>query len=103
MEGNERSNKEHVEPINPSFTILDNRLESLESISTSVPSCRNPNIGFATKCEVQGIMRLRVCLGVKHTFTNGGKVEGMKPNDSQVHSHFGSYTRARVVNVQNLG
>jgi len=32
-----------------------------------------------------------------------GKVHGMKPNDSQVHSHFGSYIRARVVNVQNLG
>jgi hypothetical protein len=25
-----------------------------------------------------------------------GKMQGMKPNDSQVHSHFGSYTRARV-------
>jgi len=26
-----------------------------------------------TKCEVQGPMKLRVCLGVKHTFTNGRK------------------------------
>ncbi len=34
--------------------------------------CRNLNIGFATKCEVQGRMRPKVCLGVKHTLTNGG-------------------------------
>jgi hypothetical protein len=33
--------------------------------------CYNHNIGFVTKCEVQGPMRPRVCLGVKHTFTNG--------------------------------
>jgi len=32
-----------------------------------------------------------------------GKMQGMKPNDSQVHSHFGNCTRAGVVNVQNLG
>jgi hypothetical protein len=37
MEGNERSDKEHVEHGNPSFTILDSRLESLEFISISVP------------------------------------------------------------------
>jgi len=33
--------------------------------------CYNLNIEFATKCEVQGPMRPRVCLGVKHIFTNG--------------------------------
>jgi hypothetical protein len=38
--------------------------------------CRNPNIGFVTKCEVQGPMRLKVCLGVKHTLKNGGKCKG---------------------------
>jgi hypothetical protein len=26
----------------------------------------------------------------------------MKPNDSQVHSHFGNYSCAKVLNVQNL-
>jgi hypothetical protein len=26
----------------------------------------------------------------------------MKPNDSQMHSHFESYIRAKVVNVQSL-
>jgi len=37
---------------------------------------RNPNIGFVTKCEAQGPMRLRVCLGVKLNLTNGGKCKG---------------------------
>ncbi len=64
--------------------------------------CHNTNIGFAIKCEVQGTIRLKVCLGLKHTLTNGGTVEGMKPNDSQLHYHFGSCTRAGVVNVQSL-
>jgi len=38
--------------------------------------CRNLNIGFATKCEVQGPMRLKVCFGVKHILTNGGECKG---------------------------
>jgi hypothetical protein len=38
--------------------------------------CRNFNIRFVTKCEMQRPMRPRVCLGVKHTFTNGGKCKG---------------------------
>jgi hypothetical protein len=37
VEGSERSNKEQVETINLSFTILYSRLKSLEFISTSVP------------------------------------------------------------------
>ncbi len=37
VEDSERSNKEQVELVNPSFTILDSRLESLEFISTSIP------------------------------------------------------------------
>ncbi len=37
MEGSERFDKEHVELVNLSFTILDNRLAYLEFISTSVP------------------------------------------------------------------
>jgi hypothetical protein len=45
----------------------------------------------------------RVCLSVKQNFTKWGRVQGMEPNDSQVHSHFGNCTRAGVVNVQNLG
>jgi hypothetical protein len=44
-----------------------------------------------------------MCLGVKHTLSNGGKSKGMKPNDSQVHSHLESCTCVEVVNVQSLG
>jgi hypothetical protein len=59
----------------------------------------NPNIGFTIKCEMQGPMRLKVCLGVKHIFTNGGE---MKPNDSKVHSHSGNRICAEVANVRSL-
>jgi hypothetical protein len=37
MEGNERSNKKQDEHVNPSYTMLDNRLEYLEFLSISVP------------------------------------------------------------------
>jgi hypothetical protein len=37
------------------------------------------NIEFATKCEVQGPMKPKVCLGVQHTFTNGGECKGWNP------------------------
>ncbi len=37
VEGSDRFDKKHEEPINPSYTIIDNRLESLEFISTNVP------------------------------------------------------------------
>ncbi len=37
VEGNEKSDKEHIELVNPSFTILDSRLKFLELISTNVP------------------------------------------------------------------
>jgi len=29
-----------------------------------------------TKCEMQGPMKLRMYLGVKHTFTDGGECKG---------------------------
>jgi hypothetical protein len=35
-------------------------------------------------------MKSKVCLGMKHTH-KWGRLQGMKPDDSQVHSHFGSY------------
>jgi len=38
--------------------------------------CCNHNIGFMTKCEIQRPMKLKMCLGVKHTLTNGGKCKG---------------------------
>jgi hypothetical protein len=48
----------------------------LDIAAIKVDNCYNPNIGFITKCEVQGPMRRRVCLGVKHTLTNGGECKG---------------------------
>jgi hypothetical protein len=41
--------------------------------------CHNPNIGLVTKCEVQGPMRSRMWLGVKHTLINGGECKGWNP------------------------
>jgi hypothetical protein len=32
-------------------------------------------------------------------FQKWGRMQGMEPNNSQVHSHFGNYIRAKVVNV----
>jgi hypothetical protein len=37
MRGNEISIKEQTEPINPSFIVLDDRVESLEFLSTNLP------------------------------------------------------------------
>jgi hypothetical protein len=37
VEDSERFDKEQVEPVNPSFTALDNRLESLEFLFAGVP------------------------------------------------------------------
>ncbi len=37
MVDNKRSDKEHVEPVNPSFTILDSKLESLKFLFASLP------------------------------------------------------------------
>jgi len=39
----------------------------------------NPNIEFAIKNEVQGPMRVRVCLTPKHTLTNEGECKGWNP------------------------
>jgi hypothetical protein len=43
-----------------------------------------------------------MCLRVKDTLTKCGKMQGMEPNDSQVHSFFGNCTHARVANVQSF-
>jgi len=37
VKGSERSDKEQVEPINPSFTIMDNIIECLELLSANLP------------------------------------------------------------------
>ncbi len=54
-----------------------NNTNSLENIfatnvfEIALTFYRNLDIGFATKCEMQGPMRLILCLGVKQTLTNG--------------------------------
>ncbi len=63
--------------VNPNLIVRTNRENTITSIRarscTKIQSTsRNLNIGFTTKCEVQGPMRSKVCVGVKHTFTNGG-------------------------------
>jgi len=68
----------------------------------NIHTCHNPNIGFVTKCEVQGPIRLKMCLGVKHSH-KWGRMQGMKPNDSQVHSHFKSCIDAKAVNLHSFG
>jgi hypothetical protein len=52
---------------------------NLKFFYVSYSLCDNLNIRFATKCVVQGPMRPRVCLGVKHTLTNGGECKGWSP------------------------
>jgi len=49
----------------------------------------NPNIEFMIKCEMQGPMRPRGVFRCETHFHKWGKVQGMNPNDSQVHFHFG--------------
>jgi hypothetical protein len=41
--------------------------------------CCNPNIGFTAKSEVQKPMRAKICLGVKHNFTNEREYKGWSP------------------------
>jgi hypothetical protein len=54
-------------------------------------------MGSARAHEVKSVFRCEI-----HSHKWRG-MQGMKPNESQVHSHFGNYTRAKVVNVQSLG
>jgi hypothetical protein len=51
----------------------------LHSVHELFPYCCNRNIGFTTKCVVQRSMRPKVCVGVKHTLTNGGECKGWSP------------------------
>jgi len=50
----------------------------VQALATSL-SYHNLNITFAIKCEVQGPMRTRMCLGVKKTFKSEGKCKGWNP------------------------
>ncbi len=55
---------------------------------------------LSVKCKAHEVESVFRCETHSHKW---GRVQGMKPNDSQVHFHFGGCTRAKVVNVQNLG
>jgi len=58
---------------------MDHSLPIITSPRSLGDWCYNPNIGFATKCEVQGPMKSRVCVSVKHILTNGGECKGWSP------------------------
>ena len=52
---------------------------SITTLALKFCNCYNPNIRFTIKCKVQGPMRSKVCLGVEHTFTNGGECKEWSP------------------------
>jgi hypothetical protein len=58
------------------FDILSNLIfyQSFENLK--VVNIATLTLGLRLKCEVQGPMKLKMCLGVKHTFTNGGECKG---------------------------
>ncbi len=43
------------------------------------PTCHNPNIGFATKCECKAYEAKIMSLGMKHTLTSGGECKRLSP------------------------
>jgi hypothetical protein len=56
--------------------LIEYEIKKTTKMSTLIGNdniCYNLNIGFVTKCEVQGSMRPIMFLCVKHIFTNGGK------------------------------
>jgi hypothetical protein len=52
------------------------------------------------KCKAHGAENVFRC--ETHSYKWKKKGQGMKPNDSQVHSHFESCIHAKIGNVQNL-
>jgi hypothetical protein len=59
-------------------------------------------LGLQLNVEWKGPWGQEGVFGCETHFHKWGRVQKMQPNDSQVHSRFGSYTRARVLNVQSL-
>jgi hypothetical protein len=70
---------------------------------THLLECHNLNIGFTTKLVVQGPMKPKELFRCETHFQKWGRVQGMKPNDSQVHSHFGSCICRGIMNVHSFG
>ncbi len=63
--------------------------------------CRNPTIRFVYKVWSAKAHEAKNVLRCETYFHKSRRMQGMKPNDFQVHSHFRNYTHAKVVNVQN--
>jgi hypothetical protein len=58
------------------FDILSSLIfyQSFENLK--VVNIATLTLGLRLKCEMHEPMKLKMCLGVKHTFTNGGKCKG---------------------------
>ncbi len=57
-------------------SLIEYEITETTKMNTSIGNdniCRNLNIGFAIKCEVERLMRPIMCLCVKHILTNGGE------------------------------
>ncbi len=63
---------------------------------------RNPNIGFMTKCELQGPMRPKMCLGMKYTSSElpGKKSLVEKPSNLKKKSRTTIPTRTLFSGIQ---
>jgi len=66
------------------------------------PTYHSFNIGFATKCGMQSTWGQKSVSGSETHFHKWGRVQKIEPNDSQVHSHFGSCISVKVPNIYNL-
>jgi hypothetical protein len=73
------------------------------TIILQMPWCCNPNTGFAIKCELQGPMRLKVCLGVKHTLSQMGESARDEAQWLPNALALCELHLCKVANVQNLG
>jgi hypothetical protein len=60
-------------------------------------------LGLQLSVKCKGQWDQESVFGCETHFHKWEKMQGMEPNDSQVHSHFGNHTHVRVTNVQHLG
>jgi hypothetical protein len=63
--------------------LMNRKIFMISACIITLYLCWNPNIGFVIKCAMQGPMRPRMCLGVKHILTNGGECKGWSPMNPQ--------------------
>jgi hypothetical protein len=75
---NNNNSNEHTLHVTYHITIIKIN-KKCHMVLTMVQTCHNLNIGSTTKCEVQGPMRSKMFLGVKHTFTSGWECKGWSP------------------------